>query len=90
MRGVVLKCKIVAKIIMGNGDYTEYTSLQFLSSNAPTIPVPRPHGLIKFSDVRIMLMSYIPSTTLEAIWPNITYDNQAVIQQDLQVLRSNY
>ena len=29
-------------------------------------------------------MSYFPSTTLEDVWPNITTDNKAAIQQDLQ------
>lgn len=89
LSGVVLKCnqETVAKIIPGNGDckqYTEYTSIQFLASKAPTIPAPRPHGLIEFSNVHIMLMSYIPSTTLADVWPNITCNNKAMIQQDLQ------
>lgn len=65
-RGVVLKCNanLIAKIIRGNDDYTEYTSIQYLAEYAPEIPSPRPHGLVKFDGVRIMFMTYFPSMTL--------------------------
>lgn len=45
-----IKCNddIVAKVISTNGNYTEYTALQYLAEQAPEIPAPRPHGLIKF------------------------------------------
>ena len=90
LAGAVLRCneEIAAKVIYGNDDYTEYTSLQYLNAHAPDIPVPKPHGLIKFSNVCIMLMTYIPSTTLESVWPNLTLDNKLSIQNRLQSIFS--
>ncbi|TVY44432.1 hypothetical protein LOCC1_G003267 [Lachnellula occidentalis] len=84
-RGVVLKCnpRLVAKIIQGNDDYTEYTSIQYLQEHAPDIPAPRPHGLVKFGSARIMFMTYFPSTTLESAWPNLTHENKLLIQDQL-------
>ncbi|GBF62862.1 hypothetical protein TMEN_5453 [Trichophyton mentagrophytes] len=54
VRGMVVKCNedIVAKVITGNKDYTEYTSLKFLAKQAPDVPAPRPHGLIAFGPFR--------------------------------------
>ncbi|TVY31713.1 hypothetical protein LSUB1_G008918 [Lachnellula subtilissima] len=84
-RGVVLKCnsRLVAKIIQGNDDYTEYTSIQYLEEHAPDIPAPRPHGLIKFGSARVMFMTYFPSITLESAWPTLTHENKLLIQQQL-------
>ncbi|KAJ5124359.1 uncharacterized protein N7515_008184 [Penicillium bovifimosum] len=36
---------IVAKVVIGNGDSTEYTSLQFLAERAPEIPIPKILGV---------------------------------------------
>ena len=84
-RGVVLKCnsRLAAKIIKGNNDYTEYTSMQYLEEHAPDVPAPRPHGLVKFGSARIMSMTYFPSTTLESAWPNLTHENKLLIQHQL-------
>lgn len=54
--------EIVAKVITGNTDYTEYTSMEYLEKKAPDIPAPRPHGLITFGHFRVIFMSYIPDT----------------------------
>jgi hypothetical protein len=84
-RGVVLKCNanLIAKIIRGNDDYTEYTSIQYLAEYAPEIPAPRPHGLVKFDSVRIMFMTYFPSMTLESAWPNLMHEDKISIQKQL-------
>jgi hypothetical protein len=84
-RGVVLKCNahLIAKIIRGNDDYSEYTSIQYLAEHAPEIPAPRPHGLVKFDSVRIMFMTYFPSMTLESAWPNLTHEDKMSIQKQL-------
>jgi len=84
-RGVVLKCNdnLVAKIIRGNSDYTEYTSLQYLAEHAPDIPAPKPHGLVRFDSVRVMFMTYFPSTTLEKAWSNLSHNNKVLIQCQL-------
>lgn len=84
-RGVVLKCndELAAKIIRGNSDYTEYTSIQYLAQHAPDIPAPKPHGLVKFGSARIMFMTYFPSMTLEQAWPKLTYENKVLVQHQL-------
>ncbi|KAH8795578.1 phosphotransferase family protein [Hyaloscypha finlandica] len=84
-RGVVLKCNanLIAKIIHGNNDYTEYTSIQYLAAYAPEIPAPRPHGLVKFDSVRILFMTYFPSMTLESAWPNLLHEDKVSIQKQL-------
>lgn len=37
VRGIVLKCNdgIIAKVITTNGDYTEYTAMQYLAERTP-------------------------------------------------------
>lgn len=74
VRGVVVQCNdhIVAKVILGNRDYTEYTSMQFLAKWAPDIPAPRAHGLIAFGPFRVIFMSYIPGITLAQAWPSLS------------------
>ncbi|EPE32980.1 Protein kinase-like (PK-like) [Glarea lozoyensis ATCC 20868] len=83
--GVVLKCnaKLVAKIIRVNDDYTEYTTLQYLATHAADLPVPKPHGLVRFGSARIMFMTYFPNMTLEAAWSGLTIENKVGIQVQL-------
>ncbi|CAG8958701.1 hypothetical protein HYFRA_00011543 [Hymenoscyphus fraxineus] len=84
--GAVLKFndEIAAKIVWGSTSHTEYSSLQYLEAHAPGLPVPRPHGLIKFSNQLIMFMTYIPTTTLQTAWRNLTAENKLSIQDSLQ------
>jgi hypothetical protein len=46
VRGVVVKCDddLVAKVVVTSGDYTEYTTLQYLAGRERKIPAPKPHG----------------------------------------------
>ena len=60
----------------------------YLNTHAPDIPAPKSHRLIKFAKVWIMLMTYIPTTTLESVWPNLTLDNKLSIQNKLQSIFS--
>jgi len=85
VRGVVLKCsdQIVAKVIMGFRDSTEYTSMQYLAEHAPDIPAPRPHGLIDLHPFTVIFMSYIPSMTLTKAWPTLTHENKVSVQHQL-------
>jgi hypothetical protein len=87
-RGVVLKCNatLVAKIIRGNHDYTEYTAMKYLAEHAPDIPAPKPHGLAKFDSVRILFMTYFPSMTLESAWPKLTHEDKVSIQKQLDAI----
>lgn len=86
VRGVVVKCNddIVAKVILGNRDYTEYTSMEFLAERAPDIPAPRPYGLIAFGPFRVIFMSYIPGTTLAQAWSVLSHEGKLSIQQQLE------
>ncbi|KAM5432816.1 hypothetical protein MferCBS31731_007342 [Microsporum ferrugineum] len=87
-RGVVVKCSddIVAKLIMGNDEYTEYTILQYLERWMPDIPAPRPHGLIAFAPFRVVFMSYVPGMTLTKAWPNLTHEDKLSIQRQLDAI----
>lgn len=84
-RGMVLKCNedLAAKVIRGDSDFTEYTSLQYLAKHAPHIPAPKPHGLITLKNVTIIFMTYLPSTTLERVWSSLSHDNKVIIQHQL-------
>ncbi|CAL5872515.1 uncharacterized protein PFLUO_LOCUS6779 [Penicillium psychrofluorescens] len=86
VRGVVVKCseEIVAKVILGDQDYTEYTSMEFLAEWAPDIPVPKAHGLIAFGPFRVIFMSYIPDITLAKVWPSLSHKGKLFIQEQLE------
>lgn len=85
VRGVVVKCNedIVAKVITGNKDYTEYTSMQYLAERASDLPIPRPHGLIAFGPFGVIFMSYIPDMTLTQAWPSLSHNEKLSIQRQL-------
>ena len=85
VRGVVVKCNedIVVKVVTGNKDYTEYTSMQYLMKHAPNIPAPRPHGLIAFGPFCVIFMSYIPGTLLAQAWPGLLHREKLSIQCQL-------
>lgn len=85
-RGIVVQCndEIVAKVISTKGDYTEYTALQYLAEQAPEIPAPRPHGLIKFGYFCIIFQSYVPSMTLTKVWPSLTHDDKIHVRNQLE------
>lgn len=86
VRGIVVKCNedIVAKVIWGNRDYTEYTSMQFLAERAPGVPAPRAHGLVALGPFRVIFMSYMPGTTLAEAWPRLSRDGKQSVQQQLE------
>ncbi|KAJ5571990.1 hypothetical protein N7535_005650 [Penicillium sp. DV-2018c] len=85
VRGMVVQCSenIVAKVIIGNGDSTEYTSLQFLAQRAPDIPVPRAHGMVALGPFSVIFMSYVPGMTLAQAWPTLSQKEKLSIQQQL-------
>nr|POE61837.1 hypothetical protein CFP56_73141 [Quercus suber] len=89
-RGIVVKCddEIVAKVIMGNREFTEYTSMAYLEQKAPDIPAPRPHGLIALGAFRVTFMSYIPGMTLTKAWPSLCHNQKLSIRQQLDSIFS--
>ncbi|PLB48814.1 hypothetical protein P170DRAFT_407493 [Aspergillus steynii IBT 23096] len=88
VRGVVVRCsdEIIAKVIDGRIDYTEYTSMQYLMKWAPDFPAPKPHGLIQYGVFRVIFMTYIPDTTLTTVWPDLTHENRLSIRDQLNEL----
>lgn len=91
-RGGVLRCgdgsgsDIAIKVVPASETTafeTEYSALLYLAENAPDFPAPKPHGLIGLGDSRLMLMSYIPSTTLKSVWPTLSDSNKLSIQRQL-------
>lgn len=83
MRGMVVKCSetIVAKVVVGNRDSTEYTSMRFLAERAPDIPAPRAYGMVALGPFRVTFMSYIPGITLAQAWPILSHNGKLSIQQ---------
>jgi hypothetical protein len=71
VRDVVVKCDdgLVAKVVVTSGNYTEYTTLQYLAGREPKIPAPKPHGLIRTGGICIIFVSYILSMMLTKAWP---------------------
>lgn len=85
-RGVVVKCsdQVVAKVVTGTGEYTEYSALRYLEEKLPDIPAPRPYGLIEFKPFRAVFMSYIPSMTLEDAWPKLNHESKSSVRSQLE------
>ncbi|CAG8928858.1 unnamed protein product [Penicillium salamii] len=85
VRGMIVKCSetIVAKVVVGNRDSTEYTSMRFLAERAPDIPAPRAHGMVALGPFGVIFMSYIPGITLAQAWPILTHNGKLSIQRQL-------
>ena len=82
---VVVKCnqEVVVKIVPSMGDYTEFTSLQYLADHVPEIPAPKPLGLIGVGDLSYVFMSFIGGTTLERAWPGMLASQKKSITEQL-------
>lgn len=82
---MVFKCdeNIVVKAIKNVVDYTEYTTLQYLEAHKPTVPAPRPAGLLRMNDVSLIFMAYIPATTLADVWAGLDLAQKTSIQNQL-------
>ena len=82
---VVVKCisDTVVKIIPNFEDFTEYTTLQYLRSHVPDIPVPEPLGAIKSERTAYIFMSYVPGPTLERVWSQLPHEQKFSISNQL-------
>jgi hypothetical protein len=82
---MVFKCDpaTVVKAVRHAKDYTEYTTLQYLEMHTPTVPAPRPLGLIDMNGVSLIFISYIPETTLREIWAQLHYSQKISVQNQL-------
>jgi hypothetical protein len=80
---MVLRCskKLVAKV--KDSDTTEYTSCEYLTRSAPDIPVPGMHNYIRLGNRLTTFMSYIPSASLDKVWPKLSHENKKSIRDRL-------
>lgn len=85
VRGMVVQCSesIVAKVVVGNRDSTEYASMKFLAERAPDIPAPRAHGMVALGPFSVIFMSYVPGITLSQAWPILSHDGKLSIRRQL-------
>ncbi|OAL32766.1 hypothetical protein AYO20_07722 [Fonsecaea nubica] len=87
-RRMVVKCGVdtIAKLVWGLEEYTDYTTLQYLLEHKPSIPAPRPLGLVRMGWVTIFFMSYLSGPTLEAVWADLGTDEKASVRDQLDVI----
>ncbi|OAG43833.1 hypothetical protein AYO21_02060 [Fonsecaea monophora] len=87
-RRMVVKCGVdtVAKLVWGAEEFTEYTTLQYLLEHKPSIPAPRPRGLLRMGRVTIFLSSFLSGPTLEAVWADLGADQKASVRDQLDVI----
>ena len=82
---MVFKCdgNIVIKAIKNALDYTEYTTLQYLEVHRPTVPAPRPSGLLQMNDISLIFMTCTSTTTLSDVWAGLDIAQKRSIQHQL-------
>ena len=85
---MVFKCTsdIVIKAIRGMNDYTEYTTLQYLQEHKPSIPTPRPLGLVRMGGISLVFMTYIPSNTLGEVWNALDDSQKTSVRDQLDMI----
>ena len=85
---MVVKCGVdtVAKVVWGAEEFTEYTTLQYLLEYKPSIPAPRPLGLLRMGRVSILFTSYLPGTALEAVWTDLAADQKNSVRDQLDTI----
>ena len=76
----------IAKLVCGAEEFTEYTTLQYLLKHRPSIPAPRPLGLLRIGRVSIFFTSYLPGMTLEAKWADLAADQKASVRDQLNAI----
>ena len=80
------KSHYAIKVIRDMKDFTEYTSLLYLDEHMPSVPAPRPHGLVKIGNLFLMFVTYLPSMTLEKVWKSLSQIQKISIQEQLDVI----
>lgn len=85
---MVFKCAlgIIVKAIRSLDDYTEYTALQYLHQHKPTIPAPRPLGLVRIDGISLIFMTHMPSKTLESVWHQLDHNQKVSISDQLNTI----
>ncbi|KAL4893410.1 kinase-like domain-containing protein [Aspergillus ambiguus] len=85
---MVFKCghDIVLKAVRDLEDYTEYTTLQYIRQHLPKFPSPEPLGLVRMSEISLIFMTHLPSTTLSDVWSSMTVSQKSSIKGQLGTL----
>jgi hypothetical protein len=85
---MVFKCDpdIVVKVVRTLGDYTEYTTLQYLQQHKPSIPAPRPLGCVQMGRISLIFMTHKPQMTLGQIWRGLDLDQKASVGEQLNAI----
>lgn len=75
---------IVVKAVRNIDDYTEYTALQYLERHLPEFPSPKPLGLVQFSGISLIFLSYKPSMSLGEMWSALDNDQKFSVRDQLE------
>ncbi|KAK3175440.1 hypothetical protein K4F52_010270 [Lecanicillium sp. MT-2017a] len=71
---------------------TEIGSLLYLQKHLPSLPTPRPHGMVRLGAFTLLFTAFIPGLDLERAWPQLDDDQKrdVSVQLDkyLQTLRA--
>lgn len=88
---MVFKCAtdIVVKAVRKMDDYTEYTTLQYLQQHKPSIPAPKPLGLVRMSGILLIFMTHMPSMTLGEVWHRLDCGQKASVREQLNTIISD-
>ena len=81
----VVRCSadIVVKIVPNLEDYTEYTSMQYLTRHAPLIPIPKPLGLVVSNTSSYIFMSFVQGISVSQIWSKLSKQQKVFISNQL-------
>lgn len=73
----------LVKVVAHQEDFTEYTTLQYLEKHRPSIPAPKPLGVVSLGRFSLIFMSYLPAMTLGAAWTHLSQAQKSSIQSQL-------
>lgn len=87
----VFKCSpnAVVKVICDAEDYTEYTMLQFLEEHAPSIPAPKPLGVLRIGQLSLIFASYLPGQQLTDVWSTLRVQEKVSLMTELERILRN-
>lgn len=77
------------KVVRRLDDDTEYTTLQYLERQKPVIPAPRPLGYARMNGLTLIFQTYISSTTLAGVWPQLEPSQKASIKDQLTAIMAD-
>jgi hypothetical protein len=82
---MVVKCNdcIAAKLEWATKDSTESNTLQYFQKHKSEIPAPKLLGRILLGQVFITFLSFLPGSTLEAKWPDLSIKQKSSVREHL-------